>query len=239
MASIHCDPRSPHGVWYCRLTTVDGRRIWRSTKNRNKRQAKIICDGWQQAETEASNGELTRRRAQQIVNETLRRVGSDAIERVSTRAWLEDWLQSKQRISSATRLGYKHAITEFLAYLGPRGEHRPLEAITEADIRGFAALLRKEGLSPSTITKLVRRYLSIPFEKARRQGKIQFNPVAAIDLEQEQSAQRDTFSPEQVSRLIAACTNRDWTCAILLAYGCGGRLQDIANLKWSSLDLNG
>jgi hypothetical protein len=114
---------------------------------------------------------LTRRRAQQIVNETLRRVGSDAIERVSTRAWLEDWLQSKQRISSATRLGYKHAITEFLAYLGPRGEHRPLEAITEADIRGFAALLRKEGLSPSTITKLVRRYLSIPSRKPDARAK--------------------------------------------------------------------
>jgi integrase len=237
MPSVHRDPRSPHGVWYCRLTLADGRRVWRSTKSRNKRQAQLLCDGWQQAETEAARTELTKHRAQQIVNETLRRIGSGAIERVTTRKWLEDWLESKQRISPATRLGYKHAVSEFLVYLGPRGEHRPLEAITETDIRGFAALLRKEGLSPTTIHKLVRSYLSIPFEKARRQGKIQFNPVATTDFEQGQSAQRATFTPEQVSRLVAASADCDWAGAILLAYGCGGRLQDIANLKWSSLDL--
>jgi integrase len=31
--------------------------------------------------------------------------------------------------------------------------------------------------------------------------------------------------------------NRDWSGAILLAYGTGGRLQDIANLKWTALDV--
>jgi integrase len=237
MPSVHRDPRSPQGVWYCRLTLADGRRVWRSTKSRNKRQAQLLCDGWQQAETEATRAELTKHRAQQIVNETLRRIGSDTIERVTTRNWLQDWLEGKQRISAATRLGYKHAVSQFLTYLGPRGEHRPLETITETDIRGFAALLRKDGLSPTTIHKLVRSYLSIPFEKARRLGKIQFNPVATIELEPVESAQRATFSPEQVARLVAASTHRDWAGAILLAYGCGGRLQDIANLKWSSLDL--
>jgi len=238
MASVHRDPRSPQGVWYCRLTLIDGRRIWRSTKKRNKRQAQVLCDAWQQAELEAANGELTKNRATEIINETLRRIGSGAIERITTRAWLEDWLEGKQGISAATRLGYKQAIAEFLAYLGPEEEHRPLEAITEADIRGFAALLRKEGRSPNTINKLVRKYLSVPFEKARRQGKIKFNPVIATDPEQADSAQRDTFTPEQVSRLVAASGDqRDWAGAITLAYSCGGRLQDIANLKWSSLDL--
>lgn len=239
MASVHRDPRSPSGVWYCRLTTVDGRRVWRSTKKRNKRQAQILCDAWQQAELEAANEGLTKQRAAQILNETLRRIGSGAIERITTQRWLEDWLEGKRGISPATRLGYKQAIAEFLAYLGPKGANRLLEAITEADIRGFTALLRKEGRSPTTVNKLVRKYLSVPFEKARRQGKIQFNPVIATDPEPADSpARRDTFTPEQVSRLIAASgEQRDWAGAITLAYTCGGRLQDIANLKWSSLDL--
>jgi integrase len=77
----------------------------------------------------------------------------------------------------------------------------------------------------------------VPFEKARRQGKIKFNPVIATDPEKTETAQRDTFSPQQVSQLVAAAGSPDWIGAILLAYGCGGRLQDIANLKWSSLDL--
>jgi integrase len=212
--------------------------MWRSTKNRNKRQAQVLCEAWQQAELEAANGELTKHRAAQILNETLRRIGSGTIERITLRPWLEDWLENKRGISPATRLGYQQAITEFLAYLGPEGANRPLEAITEADIRGFATLLRKEGRSANTINKLVRKYLSVPFEKARRQGKIRFNPIIATDPEQGDSATRDTFTPEQVSRLVTASGNqRDWAGAITLAYGCGGRLQDIANLKWNSLDL--
>jgi hypothetical protein len=56
MASVHRDPRSPHGVWYCRLATADGRQVWRSTKNRDKHQAQILCDAWQETENEAANG---------------------------------------------------------------------------------------------------------------------------------------------------------------------------------------
>jgi integrase len=237
MASVHRDPRSPHGVWYCRLTLANGRRVWRSTRIRNKRQAQVLCDGWQQAELEAANGELTKDRAAEILNETLRRIGSGTIERISTKVWLEDWIESKQNTSPATRRAYKQAVSEFVAFLGPQRQHCSLEAITEADIRAFAAALRADGRSASTVNKLVRKYLSAAFEKARRQGKIKFNPVIATDPQQAQSAQRDTFTPEQVSRLVTASGNRDWSGAILLAYGCGGRLQDIANLKWNSLDL--
>jgi integrase len=237
MASVHRDPRSPQGVWYCRLTLADERRVWRSTKKSNKRQASVLCEAWEQAEIEASNGELSKRRAEQILNETLRRIGSASIERITIRAWLEDCLEGKQKIRPATRRSYKQAIDLFLAYLGPKRQHRTLESITEADIRGFAALLRAEGRSGITVNKLVRKFLSAPFEKARRQGKIKFNPVIATEPEQDRGAQRDTFSPEEVSRLAAAANDRDWAGAILLAYDCGGRLQDIANLKWSSLDL--
>jgi hypothetical protein len=121
MASVHRDPRSPHGVWYCALTSADGRRVWRSTKKRNKRQAEVLCDAWQQAEIEAANGEMTKHRAAEILNETLRRIGSAAIERITVRAWLEGWIEGKQGISPATRLGYKQAIAEFLAYWDQKG----------------------------------------------------------------------------------------------------------------------
>jgi integrase len=110
-----------------------------------------------------------------------------------------------------------------------------LEAITEADIRGFVAKLRTEGRAPTTVNKLVRKFLSVPFEKARRRGLIKYNPVIATDPERGEATAREVFSPEQVVRLLAAA-DRDWARAILLAYGCGGRLQDIANLRWSALD---
>lgn len=107
MASVHRDPRFPKGPWNCSLTLADGRRVWRSTKKRNKREAKILCDAWQQAEIEAANGELTQHRATEILNETLRRIGSGTIERVTIRGWLEQWLEGKQKISPRTRQAYK------------------------------------------------------------------------------------------------------------------------------------
>ena len=58
MASVHRDPRSPHGVWYCALATADGRRVWRTTKKHNKRQAQVLCDAWQQAEHTAPGNQL-------------------------------------------------------------------------------------------------------------------------------------------------------------------------------------
>ena len=84
MASIHRDPRSPYGVWYCCLATADGRRTWRSTKTRNKRQARILCDAWQQAEEEAATGHLTRNRAREILDETLKRLGLWPLEEAET-----------------------------------------------------------------------------------------------------------------------------------------------------------
>jgi hypothetical protein len=56
MASVHRDPRSPHGVWNCHLTLADGRRVCRSTRNRDKAQARILCDAWQETENEAAIG---------------------------------------------------------------------------------------------------------------------------------------------------------------------------------------
>jgi integrase len=235
MASIHRDPRFPKGVWYCLYRLADGRRAFHSTGKRNKREAEIICQAWQQTEEEAAMGDLTKDRVTEIVNETLKRVGALAIERITIKDWLEDWFASKEQLSGATRLGYQQAVREFLEYLGPRGQTRRLEAITETDIRDFVAKLRAEGRAPTTINKLVRKYLSVPFEKARRLGKIKFNPVIATDPERGGPSARDVFSPEQVVKLLANA-DRDWAGAILLAYGCGGRLQDIANLRWSALD---
>ena len=149
--------------------------------------------------------------------------------------WLDDWLAGKEQVSAATRVAYDQTVREFKAFLGEQGCKRRLETIGEADIRGFVALLRSEGRSAGTINKIVRKHLSIPFEKARKLGKIRFNPVMLLDPEKVESVSKHTFTPDQVASLVAIA-DRDWSGAILFAYGTGARLQDVANLRWSSLD---
>jgi integrase len=208
----------------------------RSTGTRDRARAGIICDAWQQAETEAAGGDLTRDRITRILNETLERLGHERVERISIEHWLNEWLASKTEVSPATKLGYTQVVREFLAYLGPRRSKRRLESITEADIRGFVEQLESEGRSSGTITKLVRKYLSTAFEKARLTGRIKFNPVRAIDPKKVDVSVRDTFSPEQVAALLRNADS-DWQGAILLGFTTGARMQDIANLTWGAVDI--
>ena len=128
MASVHRDPRYPKGVWYCLYRLADGRRVFRSTGKRNKREAEIVCQALQQTEDEAATGDLTKERVTELVNETLKRVGLASIERITVASWLKDWLAGKEHLSAATRLGYEQAVREFLQYLGPHGEVRRLDS---------------------------------------------------------------------------------------------------------------
>jgi integrase len=211
--------------------------MFRSTRKRDKRQAQVIADAWAQAEREAAGGDLTQDRVAEILSETLKRLGQSPIERLSVRTWLESWLESKRAgVTAGSHLAYSQSIREFLDYLGPKGGNRTLQSITERDIEGFIAQLRKEGRSSVTINKLVRKFLSVPFEKARRTGKIRYNPVAGTSPEKTDAAPKETFSGAQVAALLEVASD-DWQGAILFAYSTGARLGDVSNLKWSSLDV--
>jgi integrase len=237
MASIHRDPRSPKGVWYCAYTLADGSRSLRSTGKKDKVDAQIVCQALQQAENEAAGGELSRDRLTELFNETLKRLGQSPVERISVNGWLADWLASKEgKISRSSSLAYSQTVREFLEYLGEEGTRRRLESITERDIEGFISVLRKDGRSPSTINKIVRKYLSAPFEKARAVGKIKYNPVRGTSPEKTTSTPKETFTGEQISALLSVASP-DWQGAILFAYGTGARLGDVAGLRWSNLDV--
>src|SRR5215471_4115970 len=96
MASIHRNIRAPRGAWYAVLRLADGRRVWRSTRTRDKAKARVIADAWQAAEEAAANAELSQDRVLEILNETLKRIGASSIEYVSVSAWLREWLGSKE-----------------------------------------------------------------------------------------------------------------------------------------------
>ena len=82
----------------------------------------------------------------------------------------------------------------------------------------------------------MKKYLTGPFESARKEGLIDFNPFVAVDALKVTKVEKDTFSPEQVAKLIAATQNVDWKGAILVGYCTGMRLQNVANLRWDSID---
>jgi integrase len=236
MASLHRDPRTKGpGVWFCSFRLADGRRVFRSTGARTKSKAKIICQTWESVEQEARSGEFDRARLESVLQETLRRLGHAEQPRLSVKDWFSQWLETRQpALSRQTFQIYTQAAREFLTFLSP-GENRRLGSISINDAEAFMAHLRRSGRHPSTINKL-REAISTAFERARRTGRIQSNPFAAITAERTDEARRQAFTSEQIARLLRLADN-DWQGAILVAYTSGARLSDAANLTWQNLDL--
>lgn len=239
MSSVHRDPRFPKGVWYCNFTTAQGRRVCRSTGQKSKARAKIICEAWAEAERAAADGTLGQARATQIINETLARCGQEPVERVRLGDWLGEWIEAKTNISSTLKKRYQFACTTFLAFLGPGSERRFLESINSGDIRRFAEALSAEGRCATTINRITHVDLNGAFNRALRLGKISFNPIAGVEPRKDEGAisKRKTFTPEQIASLVESARPTDWAGAVLFGYSTGARLQDVANLRWDSIDL--
>jgi integrase len=193
------------------------------------KKARAICDAWAEAEAGKIAGTITKTRVEEILNQTLHSIGLAPIETPRVGKWLDDWLAGKRNIARASRLGYEQAMREFKDFLGPARVNQPLEAITVRDIDALVDHLRKDHRSASTINKLGA------FEKARKLGKIRFNPIAATDPLPNDSTVKDAFSPDEVARLVQVAQG-DWKGAILLAYGSGARLQDVCNFRWDAID---
>ena len=243
MASLHRDPRSPKGVWYCAYMDAQGRRVFRSTGKRSKQEARLVCETWDAAERAAADGSLSTNRGAQIINEMLRRSGLEPVTRYRLGEWFSEWLGTKTACSPQIQKRYTFAQAKFLEFLGTGAPSRFLDSVNEGDIRRFAAYLAGEGRCAATVNRIIRADLGNAFNRAVRLGKIRFNPIAAVEPQKDQGAkdqgtleERKTFTPQQIAKLIETSRGTDWEGAILFGYTTGARLQDVANLRWSAID---
>jgi integrase len=236
MSSVHRDNRGKTPYWIGAFTDEFGRRRKRSTETTDKRQAKTIVEGWQKAVDEARGGRLTEIKARQIVNEILERTTGRKLYAPTAQGYFEDWLRKEQGTNSDHSQQKKSQVVRlFLESLGDR-RLLSLEAITEADVVRFRDELLTAGRRPVTVNGLVRKILAKPFREARAKGLIQIDPVAGMKAIRDTRIQKETFTPEQIERLIKTAEG-DWPGMVIAGYFTGARLSDLANLKWSNIDL--
>lgn len=136
---------------------------------------------------------------------------------------------------------YTQVLSDVEKYLGVRARG-PLAAVAPSDLITYRDKLRKEGRAVSTVNLTVRKILSVPFESARKLGYITTNPVAAVDevkdKEEARAKGRESFSPGEVSLLLAAAGESEWRGLMLLAMITGLRLGDASKLTWGGIDLD-
>jgi integrase len=229
--------RSNSKYWTACYTAADGRQLKRSTKETDKRKARIICDAWEQAESLGAAGILTSHEQLRIVLEqTLERLTGKPIEHFTIRAWFKRWLKGEQgAVSEGTLKRYSQVVGDFLSFLGTRGEVR-LEGLNSEDFAGFRDSLLKRGLAPRTVNIVVRKILKRPVTAAVNEGFLKRNPVATIRHLQDVTVEKSVFTPEQV-RLLLDAAAPEWQGLILFGFFTGARLGDLAKLQWQSVDL--
>lgn len=236
MASLHKDPRGKSPFWYCAYVLPDGRRTFRSTKERDRKKAFDICRALEKASAKAREGELTEIQVRKLLDELLENVGQSPMRSESVASFFQSWLASKQAsIGKSSFTQYTKAIATFLAGLGTKAD-KSLAGVTPGDITAFRDARLAEGVSAGTLAHDLKTIRSV-FASARRQGRIQYNPTEEVDLPENRPHERDVFTAAEIQALLKEAT-QEWKTLILCGYFLGGRLSDMAALSWEATDLS-
>jgi integrase len=234
MASIHKDPRGKSPFWYVAYTLPDGRRAFKSTKERDRKKADEIRRALEKASGQARAGELTEARVRKLLDDVLESVGEGPIRSVSLRAFATTWLGNKQpRVRPNVLRTYRRACERFCNHLGAKAD-KSLSGLVPADIATFQATRCQEVSAGTALLDLT--IIRSVLDSARRQGLIPSNPAEAIDLPVNRPNTREVFTPDEIRALLAAAPS-EWRTLILCGYYLGGRLGDLAALRWDDIDL--
>jgi integrase len=240
MAYLTKDARGRSPYWLANYCTVqaDGVRRWirKSTKKTKKSEAQEILDGWQKTEDQATAGILTDARVRKIVYEIVEKATGKKVNAPTIRQWLDQWIRlEKGAVTPGTINRYQQVARNLVDDLGPKAD-APLEALATDDFLKFKENRLKAGLSPRGVNLLIK-ILKRPFKIAVDEGRLDRNPAAAVRTMKTSAARKGIFSPEQVTQLIEAAKG-DWKGLVLLAYFTGGRLGDLARLRWDNINLD-
>lgn len=237
MGTLVRDARGRSQFWYYAYRDANGRRLKKSTKETDRRKAKIIGEAFETAEDLVKHGNATEEQIRRVMNDVLTRVTGKTSYDPSVRQWFERWLETeKGAISEGTLVRYKQIVKDFLACIGSVANLR-LENITTEDVLKYRKQLEAGGRAPLTVNLTIKRVLKRAFKVAMDEGLISRNPCATVrPIRDTGKVEKGTFSPEQISQLVEHAEG-DWKGLILAGYFTGGRLSDLARLKWSNVDL--
>jgi integrase len=234
MASIHKDPRGKSPFWYCAYTLPNGKRTFKSTKQKDRRKALEFCLGLERASDEGKAGNLTEARAKALIGEIVERAGGEPLVFRSLRDFCNEWMESKSIRADGTKVRYKKVIGDFLDHMGEKKANLSIQSVTSRDIQSFRDNEVMKGKSEQTANLSLKTIRSL-FISAHRRGLITINPALAVEVFEAPQQKRDPFTPSQINELLKHAS-QEWRTMILLGYYLGARIGDCSLVRWSDVD---
>lgn len=244
MPSVHRQKGRPY--WFCAFSifnpeTQTSKRLFRSTKTRDKKQALEICRTWHKAALTARSGKLSVDAAREVIARGVRDVFTatsvESLPSDSIRSWCETWLQTKLiETEESTHERYKPIIDQFLEFLGAKS-NRDLSTLQASDIARFRDRVAKERARATANLNL--KVLRVCLGEAVRQGLLTINPAVRVKLlKSSKESKRRPFTLSEIKRILKACgDNTEWRGLILFGLYLGQRLGDLATLTWRAVNL--
>lgn len=245
MPSVHKQKGRP--FWFCAFSifnpeTHTGKRVFRSTKTRDKKQALEICRAWHKAALKARKGQLSVDAAREViargVSDVFTAANVEALPSASIKSWCETWLQSKSiEAEESTHARYARIVERFIEFLGAKAK-RDLSTLQAVEITRFRDREAK-ALSRAT-ANLSLKVLRVCFGEAVRQGLLAMNPAVRVPvLKTRDKSARRAFTLSEIKRILKACGDDvEWRGLILFGLYLGQRLGDLAKLTWRAVNLD-
>ena len=135
MASLWKRTASPY--WVCCFSGPDGRRLKKSTKQKDRRKALSICIDWERAAEQARVHALTETQARRVVSEMVERTTGEPVQFYTAEEWLRGWLDDKSKSkATATFVRYRHTVEAFLSHLEAKAKAN-LAHLKSRDVQTF------------------------------------------------------------------------------------------------------
>src|SRR5258708_37802793 len=197
--------RRANGVYYLSYE-VDGKRRWKSTGVRHKRQAVKAMFNFKEPAAQPT-------------------------QRISLSEFVDEFLSSATANYSAGTIGiYKQALTKFLSLIGDQS----LSTITSKHVDLYKTE-RLKTLSPTSLN-IDLRTLRAAFYTAVRWKLIVESPFKQIPLMRIPERQPIYFSKEEFLKFIAAISEKWFKDLVIMAVSTGLRRGELLNLQWKNVD---
>jgi site-specific recombinase XerD len=221
--------------WLCKFRGADGRWISKSTGTDDRRAAERIASEFEKAAESLADGVMTEKTIMRVVSDMQQKLHGKAFKQTTVREYAQAILENKEvRSAASTILSYKQKLDLFIQHLGDRADHA-ISKIRTPDIQSYMIKRRKSGISVGTLRHDMK-VLTILFNRAKKEGVCELNPVATLDLPLEDATARSAFTIKEVNAIIANCPNREWKTLVMIAFYTGARISDCTNLTWGAFD---